>query len=144
MFHLTVYVLKNGKQQTEIIGLFDDETNATQMKVNLLKTGQYKSIVIDSFELDSDPVSPLEVVKVTGSFVNGVASPKITAFNPTTPVADELTFNVSGNQITFTGYVNLDASEQAADDIDELRARVSSWVVLEFKSRLENDNPPIV
>lgn len=141
---MTVYILKNGKQQTEIIDVFDDEANASQMKANLIKTGQYKSIVIDSFELDSDPVSPLEVVKISGYVSNGVVNLKVKAYNPTAPMADTLTFNVSNSQITFTGFVNLDVVEQDAEDITELKTRISAWVLEEFRSRLEDNNPPTV
>lgn len=141
---MTVYVLKNGLNLSEIIEVFDDEANASQMKANLIKTGQYKSIAIDSFELGSDIVNPLEVVKISGYVSNGVVSLKVKAYNPTAPMTDTLTFNVSNSQITFTGFVNLDVVEQDAEDITELKTRISAWVLEEFRSRLENDNPPTV
>ena len=112
------------------------------MKANIIKTGQYKSIAIDSFEVDTDKVSPLEVVKISGYISNGVVSLKVRAYNPTAPIEDMLIFAVSNSQITFTGFVNLDDVEQDAEDITELKARISAWVLEEFKSRLENDNPP--
>ena len=142
MFYLTVYILKNGLNLSEIIGVFDDEANASQMKANLIKTGQYRSITIDSFEVDTDKVNPLEVVKISGYISNGVVSLKVKAHNPTAPIEDTLIFSVSNSQITFTGFVNLDDVEQDAEDITELKARISAWVLEEFRSRLENDNPP--
>lgn len=141
---MTVYVLKNGLNLSEIIEVFDDETNASQMKANFIKTGQYKSIAIDSFDVETNTVNPLEVVKISGYVSNGVVSLKVKAYNPTAPMADTLTFNVSNSQITFTGFVNLDVVEQDAEDIAELKTRISAWVLQEFRSRLENDNPPTI
>lgn len=139
---MTVYLLKNGLNLSEIIGVFDDEANASQMKANLIKAGQYKSITIDSFEVDTDKVNPLEVVKISGYITNGVVSLKIKAYNPTAPIEDMLIFTVSNSQITFTGFVNLDVVEQDAEDITGLKTRISAWVLEEFKSRLEDNNPP--
>ena len=139
---MTVYILKNGLNLSEIIEVFDDETNASQMKANLIKTGQYRSITIDSFEVDTDTVNPLEVVKISGYISNGVVSLKVKAHNPTAPIEDMLIFTVSNSQITFTGFVNLDDVEQDAEDITELKARISAWVLEEFKARLEDNNPP--
>lgn len=141
---MTVYVLKNGLNLSEIIEVFDDEANASQMKANLIKTGQYKSITIDSFDVETNTVNPLEVVKISGYISNGVVNFKVKAYNPTAPMADTLTFTVSNSQITFTGFVNLDVVEQDAEDITELKTRISAWVLQEFRSRLENDNPPTV
>lgn len=141
---MTVYILKNGLNLSEIIEVFDDEANASQMKANLIKTGQYKSIAIDSFDVETNTVNPLEVVKISGYVSNGVVNLKVKAYNPTAPMADTLTFNVSNSQITFTGFVNLDVVEQDAEDIAELKTRISAWVLEEFRSRLENDNPPTV
>ena len=142
MFYLTVYILKNGLNLSEIIEVFDDEANASQMKANLIKTGQYRSITIDSFEVDTDKVNPLEVVKISGYISNGVVSLKIKAYNPTAPIEDMLIFTVSNSQITFTGFVNLDDVEQDAEDITGLKTRISAWVLEEFKARLEDNNPP--
>ena len=139
---MTVYILKNGLNLSEIIEVFDDEANASQMKANLIKTGQYRSITIDSFEVEADTVNPLEVVKISGYISNGVVSLKAKAYNPTAPVEDMLIFTVSNSQITFTGFVNLDDVEQDAEDITELKTRISAWVLEEFKSRLEDNNPP--
>lgn len=141
---MTVYILKNGLNLSEIIEVFDDEPNASQMKANLIKTGQYKSIAIDSFDVETNTVNPLEVVKISGYVSNGVVSLKVKAYNPTAPMADTLTFTVSNSQITFTGFVNLDVVEQDAEDITELKTRISAWVLEEFRNRLENDNPPTV
>ena len=139
---MTVYILKNGLNLSEIIGVFDDDANASQMKANLIKTGQYRSIAIDSFEVDTDTVNPLDVVKISGYISNGVVSLKVKTYNPTAPIEDMLIFTVSNSQITFTGFVNLDAVEQDAEDITELKARISAWVLEEFKARLEDNNPP--
>ena len=139
---MTVYILKNGLNLSEIIEVFDDEANASQMKENLIKTGQYRSITIDSFEVDADKVNPLEVVKISGYISNGVVSLKVKTYNPTAPIEDMLIFTVSNSQITFTGFVNLDDVEQDAEDIAELKARISAWVLEEFKTRLEDNNPP--
>ena len=139
---MTVYILKNGLNLSEIIEVFDDEANASQMKANLIKTGQYRSITIDSFEVDTDTVNPLEVVKISGYISNGVVSLKVKAYNPTAHIEDMLIFTVSNSQITFTGFVNLDEVEQDVEDITELKTRISAWVLEEFKSRLEDNNPP--
>ena len=139
---MTVYILKNGLNLSEIIEVFDDEANASQMKANLIKTGQYKSIAIDSFDVDTDKVNPLEVVKISGYISNGVVSLKVKAYNPTSPIEDTLIFAVSNSQITFTGFVNLDEVEQDTEDITELKARISAWVLEEFKVSLEDNNPP--
>ena len=141
---MTVYILKNGSNLSEIIDVFDDEANASQMKANLIKTGQYKSITIDSFDVETDAVSPLEVVKISGYISNGVVNLKVKAYNPTAPMSDTLTFTVSNSQITFTGFVNLDVVEQDAEDITELKTRISAWVLEEFRNRLEDNNPPTV
>ena len=139
---MTVYILKNGLNLSEVIEVFDDEANASQMKANLIKTGQYKSIAIDNFEVDTDKVNSLEVVKISGYITNGVVNLKVKAYNPTAPIEDTLIFAVSNSQITFTGFVNLDDVEQDAEDITELKARISAWVLDEFKARLEDNNPP--
>lgn len=139
---MTVYILKNGLNLSEIIEVFDDEANASQMKANLIKTGQYRSITIDSFEVVTDKVNPLEVVKISGYISNGVVSLKVKTYNPTAPIEDMLIFTVSNSQITFTGFVNLDEVEQDVEDITELKTRISAWVLEEFKSRLEDNNPP--
>ena len=139
---MTIYILKNGLNLSEIIEVFDDEANASQMKANLIKTGQYRSIAIDGFEVDTDKVNPLEVVKISGYISNGVVSLKVKTYNPTAPIEDMLIFTVSNSQITFTGFVNLDDVEQDAEDITELKARISAWVLEEFKARLEDNNPP--
>ena len=139
---MTVYILKNGLNLSEIIEVFDDEANASQMKANLIKTGQYRSITIDSFEVDTDKVNPLEVVKISGYISNGVVSLKVKAYNRIAPIEDMLIFTVSNSQVTFTGFVNLDDVEQDAEDIAELKTRISAWVLEEFKARLEDNNPP--
>ena len=142
MFYLTVYILKNGLNLSEIIEVFDDEANASQMKANLIKTGQYRSITIDSFDVETDTVNPLEVVKISGYITNGVVNLKVKTYNPTAPIEDMLIFTVSNSQITFTGFVNLNEVEQDAEDITGLKTRISAWVLEEFKSRLEDNNPP--
>lgn len=138
---MTVYVLKNGKNLSEIVDICDDEDNAEQLKANLLKTGQYKNIVIENVELSTDPITALDVVKISGVYKNGTVNSVICAHNTTSSVADTLKFNVTPTVITYTGVVNLTPAEIADSDIEALKARVDEWVIEEFKTRLENDNP---
>lgn len=130
---MDVYILQNGIN-SDVIEVCDDETNADQLKENLLETGQYKNIYITKKEVNSDTISPLEIVKISGDYTRGTLS--IYAYNPTTPQADKLEFNVSGDSIVYSGFVNLTTGET----IEDLKTRIKTWVADEFKIRLENDN----
>ena len=107
-----------------------------------MEAHDFSRVGVHGFEVDTDKVNPLDVVKISGYISNGVVSLKVKTYNPTAPIEDMLIFTVSNSQITFTGFVNLDDVEQDAEDITELKARISAWVLEEFKARLEDNNPP--
>ena len=100
----------------------------------MLETGQYKAIYITTKTVNSDTIGPLAIVKIQGDYSRGTLA--IYAYNPTTPQADKLEFNVSGDSIVYSGFVNLITGET----IEDLKARIKTWVADEFKIRLENDN----
>lgn len=130
---MDVYILQNGIN-SDVIEVCDDETNADQLKENLLETGQYKNIYITKKEVNSDTIDPLSIVKISGDYSRGTLA--IYAYNPTTPQADKLEFTVNGDSIVYSGFVNLTTGET----IDDLKTRIKTWVTDEFKIRLENDN----
>lgn len=136
---MTLYVLKSNTNV--IIEICDDANNASTLKENLIKTGEYKSIDIEDFELNTDVILPLEVVKVSGTLdSNGAITMKLNAFNPTTKVTDNITFTVNDTNITYVGFANLTSAEQSIGDLDDITTRLKKWVKDEFKLRLENDN----
>ena len=130
---MDVYILQN-EINSDVIEVCDDETNANQLKDNLLETGQYKAIYITTKTVNSDTIGPLSIVKIQGDYSRGTLA--IYAYNPTTPQADKLEFNVSGDSIVYSGFVNLTTGET----IEDLKPRIKTWVADEFKIRLENDN----
>ena len=130
---MNVYILQN-EINSDVIEVCDDETNANQLKDNLLETGQYKAIYITTKTVNSDTIGSLSIVKIQGDYSRGILA--IYAYNPTTPQADKLEFNVSGDSIVYSGFVNLTTGET----IEDLKARIKTWVADEFKIRLENDN----
>lgn len=136
---MTLYVLKSNTNV--IIDICDDADNASTLRENLIKTGEYKSIDIEDFELNTDVILPLEVVKVSGTLdSNGAITMKLNAFNPTTTVTDNLTFTVNATNITYVGFANLTSAEQSIGDLSDIATRLKEWVKDEFKLRLENDN----
>ena len=106
-----------------------------------IKTGEYKTIDIEEFELNTDTILPLEVVKISGTLdSNGTVTMKVNAYNPTATVTDNLKFAVTANSITYTGFANLTSAEQSIGDLNDITGRLKDWVKEEFKTRLENDN----
>ena len=136
---MTLYVLKSNTNA--IIEICDDADNASTLKDNLIKTGEYKTIDIEEFELNTDKILPLEVVKISGTIdSNGSVTMKVNAYNPTATVTDNLKFAVTANSITYTGFANLTSAEQSIGDLNDITGRLKDWVKEEFKGRLENDN----
>ena len=136
---MTLYVLKSNTNA--IIEICDDADNASTLKDNLIKTGEYKTIDIEEFELNTDQILPLEVVKISGTIdSNGSVTMKVNAYNPTATVTDNLKFAVTANSITYTGFANLTSAEQSIGDLNDITGRLKDWVKEEFKGRLENDN----
>ena len=143
---MLVYVLKDGVTKN-VIGVYDKETNANQMMNNILLTGEYRSVTIESKELNTDTVSTLSVVGITGTLYNDeVTKLVVSAMNPSTTVIDSLSFNVDNNKITFSGVMNLTTDEKALTTSETLlgafNPRAELLIVSEFKKRLMNDNPP--
>ena len=137
---MTIYVLKNGVTG-QIIEAYDTQASADAQKANLLKTGEYVKITVETLQVISDVVTDLAVVKVDGYLSANGPKFKISSYNPTGTVADSLTFTVASRLVSFTGYVNLTASEVNDPHITALSARVAQWIETEFSDRLLNDNP---
>ena len=135
---MTVYILKNGTTDS-IIEICDEESNAEALKNNLLKTGQYKLINIVAFDILSDTIEPLSVVRIAGNYTKNTLT--VYAYNPTSVVDDTLTFTVNPNDVTFTGLINLTEDEKAEDNIVNLKLRIREYVKEQFKERLEDNNP---
>ena len=143
---MLVYVLKDGVNKN-IIDICDNETNANQLKSNILLTGEYKLVNIEPRTLNTDTVSALSVVSITGTLYNDeVTKLVVSAMNPSTTVTDSLSFNVDSGKITFSGEINLTVNEKALTTSDELLAvlvpRCKQYVTDQFSLRLMNDNPP--
>ena len=143
---MLVYVLKDGVTKN-VIGIYDKETNASQMMNNILLTGEYKNVTIESRELNTDTVATLSVVGITGTLYNGeVTKLVVSAMNPSTTVTNSLSFNVDSSKITFSGEVNLTTDEKSLTTSDALLAvlvpRCKEYVTSQFSVRLMNDNPP--
>lgn len=137
---MLVYILKNSINN-QIIDGYDVEADAIAQKDNLLKTGEYRSITIDRIDIQSGAnVQPLSVVRVEGQMTAGGPVVKVFAYNPTTAVNDKINFTVTARLITFDGYINLTASEQASPDVTALVSRISAYVESEFSIRIMNDN----
>ena len=139
-----IYVLKDGTTNA-IISVHDVEANAEQLKANMLLTGEYRSISLNPYVLNTDKINKLAVVNITGRVYDGDATTiKITASNPSGVVTDNLQFAVASSVVTFTGQMNLTADELLITDSATLLAtltpRVKTWVESEFARRLTNDN----
>lgn len=135
----TVYVLKNNANA--IIEICDDANNAAVLKDNLVKTGEYRSINVEEYELNSDTISPLEVLKISGVIdSNGGLTLRVAAYNPSSKEADDLKFTVNASNIQYTGVANLTDAEKSLVDMEAIQTRIKKWVREEFKERLENDN----
>ena len=144
---MLVYVLKDGTTKN-VIGVFDNETNANQMMNNILLTGEYRSVTMEPKTLNTDTVSALSVVAISGTLYNNeVTKLTVSAMNPTTTITDNLSFNVDSGKITFSGEVNLTTDEKALTTSDALLAvlvpRCKEYVTSQFSVRLMNDNPTI-
>lgn len=135
-----VYLLKNGRNGA-LIEACDDQANASTLKANLIKTGEYDVINIEEIEVNQDYIEPLAIVKIRGQMKPQGPDFTITAYNPTSVVEDTLIFNVNNNNISFNGFVNLTAGEKQLSDVDALRQRIAKWVNAEMAERLMNDNP---
>ena len=143
---MLVYILKDGTTKN-VIGVFDNETNANQMMNNILLTGEYRSVTMEPKTLNTDTVSALSVVAISGTLYNDeVTKLTVSAMNPSTTVTDNLSFNVDSGKITFSGVMNLITDEKALTTSETLlgafKPRAELLIVSEFKKRLENDNPP--
>ena len=139
-----VYVLKDGVSNS-VISVCNDETNAGQLKTNLLLTGEYRSISLNPYVLNTDNIAKLAVVNISGKMYDGTTTTvKVTASNPSSVVTNNLQFSVVSSDVTFTGQVNLTVDEQAITDSQELLTalvpRIKTWVDSEFARRLTNDN----
>ena len=135
-----VYLLKNGRNQ-QIIDACDLEDNAGTLKANLLKTGEYDNIIIEEIEVNQDYIEPLAVVRVRGEMKPTGPQFSIAAYNPQGTMEDTIYFNMSGNMVTFNGYINLTAGEKAMNDVEALKDRIGRLVQETMKERLLNDNP---
>ena len=138
-----IYVLKDGTTNA-IISVHDVEANAEQLKANMLLTGEYRSISLNPYVLNTDKINKLAVVNITGRVYDGdVTMVKITASNPSGVVTDNLQFAVASSVVTFTGQMNLTADELLITDSATLLAtltpRVKTWVESGFARRLTND-----
>lgn len=137
---MQIWLLKNGRNG-KIIDACDDNTNASTLKANLLKTGEYDVIEIEEVEVSTDYIEPLSIVKIKGDIRANGPQFTVTAFNPDSVVDDTLIFNVAGNTIMFNGYVNLMEGEKRLSDVEALKQRISKWVSEQLQLRLMNDNP---
>lgn len=139
MILLDIYLIRNGITD-DIVDACDDPDNANQLKDNLITIGEYRKLYVEKLAVSTDKIIPIEIVKISGNYTKH--SLRVDAYNPTTPTADKLEFNVSATDgsITFEGFVNLTSAEQANFDLDAFKERVKTWVQSEFKIRLENDN----
>ena len=137
---MQIWLLKNGRNG-KIIDACDDNTNASTLKANLLKTGEYDVIEIEEVEVSTDYIEPLSIVKIKGDIRANGPQFTVTAFNPDSVVDDTLIFNVAGNTIMFNGYVNLTEGEKRLSDVEALKQRISKWVSEQLSLRLMNDNP---
>lgn len=135
-----VYLLKNGRNG-KIIEACDQQDNAATLKANLIKTGQYDTIEIEEVEVNTDYIEPLAVVKIRGSMKPTGPSFDVFAYNPDSVVEDTLIFTVAGNNISFSGFVNLTSGEKQLSDVDALKQRIGKWVSDSLAERLMNDNP---
>ena len=126
----------------KIVAICDNKTNAEQMVINFIKAGQYRLLRIEEMLLNTDNILPLGAVKVRGRLLGGnVVGLAVEALNLSTTVTDSLLFTVNDKQETwFEGVVNLTKDEIDDEYLGTFKDRVSTWVVNEYKVRLENDN----
>ncbi len=126
----------------KIVAICDNKTNAEQMVINFIKTGQYRLLHIEEMSLNTDNILPLGAVKVRGRLLGGnVVGLAVEALNLSTTVTDSLLFTVNDKQETwFEGVVNLTQDEIDDEYLGTFKDRVSAWVIDEYKVRLENDN----
>ena len=126
----------------KIVAICDNKTNAEQMVINFIKAGQYRLLRIEEMSLNTDNILPLGAVKVRGRLLGGnVVGLAVEALNLSTTVTDSLLFTVNDKQETwFEGVVNLTKDEIDDEYLGTFKDRVSTWVVSEYKVRLENDN----
>ena len=126
----------------KIVAICDNKTNAEQMVINFIKAEQYRLLRIEEMSLNTDNILPLGAVKVRGRLLGGnVVGLTVEALNLSTTVTDSLLFTVNDRQETwFEGVVNLIQDEIDDEYLGTFKDRVSSWVIDEYKVRLENDN----
>ena len=126
----------------KIVVICDNKTNAEQMVINFIKAEQYRLLRIEEMSLNTDNILPLGAVKVRGRLLGGnVIGLAVEALNLSTTVTDSLLFTVNDKQETwFEGVVNLTQDEIDDEYLGTFKDRVSTWVIDEYKVRLENDN----
>ena len=126
----------------KVVAICDNKTNAEQMVINFIKAEQYRLLRIEEMSLNTDNILPLGAVKVRGRLLGGnVVGLAVEALNLSTTVTDSLLFTVNDKQETwFEGVVNLTKDEIDDEYLGTFKDRVSTWVVNEYKVRLENDN----
>ena len=126
----------------KIVAICDNKTNAEQMVINFIKAEQYRLLRIEEMSLNTDNILPLGAVKVRGRLLGGnVVGLAVEALNLSTTVTDSLLFTVNDKQETwFECVVNLTQDEIDDEYLGTFKDRVSTWVIDEYKVRLENDN----
>ena len=138
---MNLYLIIDGVTK-QVIAICDSKANAEQMMLNFIKAEQYRLLRIEEMLLNTDNILPLGAVKVRGMLLGGnVVGLAVEALNLSTTVTDSLLFTVNDKQETwFEGVVNLIQDEIDDEYLGTFKDRVSSWVIDEYKVRLENDN----
>ena len=138
---MNLYLIIDGVTK-QVIAICDSKANAEQIMLNFIKAEQYRLLRIEEMLLNTDNILPLGVVKVRGRLLGGnVVGLAVEALNLSTTVTDSLLFTVNDKQETwFEGVVNLTQDEIDDEYLGTFKDRVSTWVIDEYKVRLENDN----
>ena len=138
---MNLYLIIDGVTK-QVIAICDSKANAEQMMLNFIKAEQYRLLRIEEMSLNTDNILPLGAFKVRGRLLGGnVVGLAVEALNLSTTVTDSLLFTVNDKQETwFEGVVNLTQDEIDDEYLGTFKDRVSTWVIDEYKVRLENDN----